>query len=172
MNQRLALVAILVRDYDEAIAWYTGVLGFGLVEDTSMGNGKRWVVVGPEAGGTAGSDDSTVGPAPTAGPAASDGSTTMAKPETAVGPGTAPATGLLLARAASPRQAERVGDQTGGRVFLFLDTDDFRRDYERLQSRGVRFVENPREESYGTVVVFEDLYGNRWDLVQRRRAVR
>src|SRR5262245_8566706 len=122
----ITAVAIVVRDYDEAIAYFTNALGFTVVEDTPMGGGKRWVVVRPSGGGTA----------------------------------------LLLARAASPEQSARVGDQTGGRVFLFLRTDDFWRDYRDFRSRGVRFEEPPREESYGTVAVFVDLYGNRWDLVQ------
>ena len=129
MAQRIASVSLVVRDYDEAIAFFTSVLGFDLLEDTALAGGKRWVVVGPPGG---------------------DGAT------------------LLLARAANDHQLTRVGDQTGGRVFLFLHTDDFRRDYDRLQSLGVRFVEPPREEAYGTVGVFLDLYGNRWDLVQRR----
>ena len=119
-------VAIVVREYDEAIAFYRDALGFELVEDTDLGGGKRWVVVRPAGGGTA----------------------------------------LLLARAATPEQSARVGDQTGGRVFLFLQTDDFGRDYRDLRARGVRFAEAPRDEPYGTVAVFEDLYGNRWDLVQ------
>jgi lactoylglutathione lyase len=128
MPQQIAHVALLVKDYDEAIAYYTGRLGFQLVEDAPLGGGKRWVVVSP--------------------------------------PGDA-GTSLLLARAATPEQESRVGNQTGGRVFLFLHTDDFWRDYHALREQGVRFVEQPREEEYGTVVVFEDLYGNRWDLVQR-----
>jgi catechol 2,3-dioxygenase-like lactoylglutathione lyase family enzyme len=131
LAQHLALISLVVRDYDEAIRWYRDVLGFELVEDTDMGSGKRWVVVSP--------------------------------------PG-AKETRLLLARAANERQAAAIGAQTGGRVFLFLHTDDFRRDYDRWRARGVRFVEDaPREEPYGTVIVFEDLYGNRWDLVQPRR---
>ena len=131
MPQHLALIALLVRDYDEAIAWYRDVLGFDLVEDAVMGAGKRWVVVSP--------------------------------------PG-ARETRLLLARAANDAQAAAVGAQTGGRVFLFLHTDDFARDYARYSEKGVRFVEpQPREETFGTVIVFEDLYGNRWDLVQPKR---
>ena len=129
MKQSIERVALLVRDYDEAIAYYTGRLGFTLVEDTPLGDGKRWVVVAPP------------------------GST---------------GTALLLARAATPDQAARVGDQTGGRVLLFLSTDDFWRDYHALRSRGVTFVEEPRREAYGTVAVFVDLYGNRWDLLQTR----
>lgn len=129
-RQRLAHVSFLVRDYDEAIAWFTGALGFTLVEDTPLGGGKRWVVVAPAGGG--------------------DGAT------------------LLLARAATPAQQAAVGHQTGGRVFLFLHTDDFARDHAAMLRAGVRFVEGPRHEAYGTVAVFEDLYGNRWDLVERR----
>jgi catechol 2,3-dioxygenase-like lactoylglutathione lyase family enzyme len=126
-RRHIAYVALLVRDYDEALSYYHGTLGFGLVEDSDLGGGKRWVVVAPT-----GSNE----------------------------------TRLLLARAASDAQAARIGDQTGGRVFLFLQTDDFWRDYEALRARGVRFCENPREEAYGTVAVFEDIYGNRWDLLQ------
>jgi len=127
MKQRIALVAIVVGDYDEAIAWYTQKLGFTLVEDTPMTPGKRWVVVKPA--GDAG-------------------------------------TALLLAKAANESQKEAIGRQTGGRVFLFLHTDDFRRDHAIYKKRGVSFVEGPREESYGTVAVFTDLYGNRWDLIE------
>ncbi len=124
-------VALLVRDYDEAIAFFTGRLGFALVEDTALGGGKRWVRVAPPGGG---------------------------------------GTALLLARAATAEQERRVGDQAGGRVFLFLHTDDFWRDYRAMTARGVRFTEEPRREAYGTVAVFLDLYGNRWDLVQPRAA--
>lgn len=131
MAQTLATVSLVVRDYDEAIAFFTGSLGFELAEDVPLGGGKRWVRVAPPGG---------------------DGAS------------------VLLARAATPEQAARVGDQTGGRVFLFLRTDDFRADYRAMQSRGVRFVEGPREAPYGTVAVFLDLYGNRWDLVQPRPA--
>jgi catechol 2,3-dioxygenase-like lactoylglutathione lyase family enzyme len=130
MVQSIATVALVVRDYDEAIAFFTGSLRFTVVEDSPLGGGKRWVVVAPPGGGT----------------------------------------GLLLARAATPEQAARVGDQTGGRVFLFLRTDDFWRDYEDMRSRGVRFMEGPREEPFGTVAIFLDLYGNRWDLIQYRPA--
>lgn len=129
MRQHLGLVALVVRDYDEAIAFYVGRLGFGLVEDVPAGPGKRWVVIAP--------------------------------------PGAAE-TRLLLAKAAGPRQEAAVGSQAGGRVFLFLHTDDFRRDHAALTRRGVRFLEEPREEPYGTVAVFEDLYGNRWDLLEPR----
>lgn len=131
MAQTIASVALVVRDYDEALAFFTECLQFVVVEDTHLDGGKRWVVVAPR-GGT--------------------GST------------------VLLARAVTSEQALRVGDQTGGRVFLFLRTDDFWRDYEDMRSRGVRFVEEPREETFGTVAVFLDLYGNRWDLVQQSPA--
>jgi catechol 2,3-dioxygenase-like lactoylglutathione lyase family enzyme len=130
MPQELANVAVVVRDYDEAIAFYTGVLGFRLVEDTNMGGEKRWVLVTPS------------------------GST---------------GTNLLLAQAATPEQATRIGNQTGGRVFLFLYTDDFWRDYRSLQSQHVEFVRDPKDEPYGTVAVFKDLYGNLWDLIQPTR---
>lgn len=129
MPQEITAVALVVRDYDEAIDYFTRCLGFTVVEDTPLGAGKRWVVVRPSGGGTA----------------------------------------LLLARSATPEQSARVGDQTGGRVSFFLRTDDFWRDYDAMQSRGVRFAEPPREETYGTVAVFVDLYGNRWDLVEPRR---
>jgi catechol 2,3-dioxygenase-like lactoylglutathione lyase family enzyme len=131
MTQHIGYVAVVVRDYDESIAWYTDVLGFELVEDAPQEHGKRWVLVAP--------------------------------------PGRA-GTCLLLARAATPQQAARVGDQTGGRVFLFLHTDDFWRDYHAMRARGVRFAEEPREEPYGTVAVFVDLYGNRWDLLELKAA--
>lgn len=128
MRQAIAHVALLVRDYDEAIAWFTGTLGFTLVEDTYQpAQHKRWVLVAPPGGG---------------------GAT------------------LLLARAATPEQRRLVGDQAGGRVFLFLSTDDLRRDHRRLTAAGARFVRPPSVAPYGTVAVFEDLYGNRWDLVQ------
>lgn len=132
MPQYLALVAIVVRDYDEAIRFYTETLGFSLVEDQYQPEQeKRWVIVAPP------------------------------------GPGGAQ---LLLARASNEVQASRVGDQTGGRVFLFLYTDDFWRDYNAYKAKGVRFVREPKVEAYGTVAVFLDLYGNRWDLVQPTRA--
>ena len=126
---RLGLVTLVVRDYDEALRYYVGALGFELLEDSPLTGDKRWVVVAP-AGGNG--------------------------------------TALLLARAATGIQSSRVGDQTGGRVAFFLDTDDFAADHRRMRAAGVRFVEPPREEPYGTVAVFEDLYGNRWDLVERR----
>lgn len=126
-GQSIASITLLVRDYDEAIAFFTGYLRFNLVEDTQLGGGKRWVLVAPPGNG---------------------------------------GISLLLARAATPEQESRVGDQTGGRVFLFLHTDDFWRDYIDMKSHGVRFTEELRQEAYGTVVVFLDLYGNKWDLVQ------
>ena len=129
-KQHIGTITLVVRDYDEAIAFYTTAMGFDLIEDTASGEGKRWVLVAP--------------------------------------PGN-PGTGLLLARAASPEQEARIGDQTGGRVFLLLYTDDFERDYEALQSRGVGFEEAPRREPYGVVAVFKDLYGNRWDLLELAR---
>ena len=127
-KQAIALVSLVVRDYDEAIAFYAGTLGFTLVEDTYVPEqDKRWVVVAPP------------------GPAGCR---------------------LLLARASNEPQAQRIGNQTGGRVFLFLNTDDFSRDYQAYKAKGVEFVRPPKEEPYGTVAVFKDLYGNLWDLVQ------
>lgn len=127
MNQRVGAVALVVRDYDEAIAFYCGTLGFELIEDVDQGEGRRWVVVAP-AGGEG--------------------------------------TRLVLARAGTAEQEARIGDQTGGRVFLFLYTDDFARDHAAFRASGVVFLEEPRHEAYGTVAVFHDLYGNRWDLIQ------
>ncbi|WP_406279491.1 VOC family protein [Embleya sp. NBC_00896] len=127
---RVGLVAVVVRDYDEAIAFYTDALGFELREDTPLGEGKRWVVVAPP------------------------------------GSGASAGTAILLARAVDARQESRVGDQTGGRVGLFLYTDDFAAEYARMLGAGVLFEEPPRHEPYGTVAVFRDLYGNRWDLLQ------
>jgi catechol 2,3-dioxygenase-like lactoylglutathione lyase family enzyme len=130
MNQSLGLVSLVVREYDAAITFFVGILGFTLIEDTPIPEqGKRWVVVAP--------------------------------------PGASGAR-LLLARASTVEQEARIGNQTGGRVFLFLHTDDFDRDYQSYRSRGVRFVREPREEPYGKVAVFEDLYGNLWDLLQPR----
>lgn len=129
MTQQLAHVALLVHDYDEAIAFYTEKLGFRLLADTPLGPTKRWVLVAPLGSGSA-------GPA------------------------------LLLAKAEGPEQQSRVGNQTGGRVFLFLNTDDFWRDHHLFTARGVAFQETPREEVYATVAVFADLYGNLWDLLQ------
>lgn len=125
----VATITILVREYDEAIAFFTGALGFALDEDTPLGGGKRWVTVRPRGGGCR----------------------------------------LLLARAEGPAQQARIGDQTGGRVGFFLESDDFARDHAAFLAAGVRFLEAPRHEAYGTVVQFEDLYGNRWDLIEPRR---
>jgi catechol 2,3-dioxygenase-like lactoylglutathione lyase family enzyme len=133
VGQSLAHVALLVRDYDEAIAWFTAKLGFTLEADEHQAEqDKRWVLVAP--------------------------------------PG-APAGGasLLRARASTPEQEAFIGDQAGGRVFLFLATDDFRRDHEAMTAAGVKFVRDPKEAPYGTVAVFEDLYGNLWDLVEFRK---
>jgi lactoylglutathione lyase len=127
MKQHIGYIALLVRDYEEAKAWYCDLLGFDLIEDIPLSDGKRWILVAPP------------------------GSTE---------------TRLLLARAATPEQTESIGAQSGGRVFLFLHTDDFWRDFRAMRKNGIRFFEEPREESYGTVAVFEDLYGNRWDLLQ------
>lgn len=129
MHHAIAAVALLVRDYDEAIAFYTGCLDFELIEDTPLGGGKRWVLVAPP-----GSCESR----------------------------------LLLAQASTAGQDAYVGEQGGGRVFLFLHVDDFHARYETMRARGVRFLELPREEPYGIVAVFEDLYGNKWDLLQPR----
>ena len=129
MPRSLAQLALVVRDYDEAIEFFTTRLGFRLIEDTVLSPDKRWVVLAP---------------------------------------GPDPGCRLLLARAANPEQASRIGNQTGGRVFLFLETDDFWRDYRDYRERGVKFVREPSEEPFGTVAVFEDLYGNRWDLIERR----
>jgi catechol 2,3-dioxygenase-like lactoylglutathione lyase family enzyme len=131
VSARIAQLALLVRDYDEAIGFFTRALGFEVLEDTPVGPGKRWVRVAP--------------------------------------PGAKGAV-LLLARAATAEQERAVGDQSGGRVFLFLETDDFARDRARMLAHGVRFVEEPRHESYGTVAVFLDLYGNKWDLIDRKEA--
>lgn len=122
---RLAHVALLVADYDEAIAFYTGQLGFELITDDRLSADKRWVVVAPQGGGT----------------------------------------GFLLAKAVG-KQRDTIGKQGGGRVWLFLQTDDFDRDYAAFLNKGVTFEETPRSEPYGTVAVFQDLYGNRWDLIQ------
>jgi catechol 2,3-dioxygenase-like lactoylglutathione lyase family enzyme len=128
MNQNIGYVALVVRDYDEAIDFYVNTLGFELLEDTAVeAQHKRWVLLAP--------------------------------------PGSSGAR-LLLARAVGEEQGSRVGNQTGGRVFLFLHTDDFWRDYRRYRERGVEFVREPKEEAFGTAVVFRDLYGNLWDLVQ------
>lgn len=128
-DTRIGALALVVPDYDAAIAYYTGALGFRLLEDTDQGGGKRWVVVQPPGGGVS----------------------------------------LLLAKAANKTQAAAIGNQAGGRVFLFLETDDFDRDYAAFAAAGVTFREAPRQESYGTVAVFEDAFGNLWDLIQRAR---
>jgi catechol 2,3-dioxygenase-like lactoylglutathione lyase family enzyme len=129
--QTLGYVALVVRNYDEAVAYFTQSLGFHVVENSPskdrQGGDKRWVLIAPA--GSAG-------------------------------------TKLLLTKASTPEEASRVGNQTGGRVFLFLHTDDFWRDYRAMMDRGVKFCESPRQEPYGTVAVFQDLYGNKWDLLQ------
>lgn len=126
---QIATVTLVVADYDDAIAFYRDRLGFELIADTALGNGKRWVVVAPAGGGAR----------------------------------------LLLARAEGAAQLARIGDQTGGRVGFFLETDDFARDHAAFSAAGVRFREAPRQEPYGTVAVFEDLYGNGWDLIEPKR---
>ena len=128
MKQTIGYVSLIVRDYDEAIEFYTKTLDFVLIEDTWIAvQNKRWVLLSP--------------------PGATE-------------------TRLLMARAVGPEQESRIGNQAGGRVFLFLHTDDFWRDFRRYQGRGVVFVREPKEESYGTVAVFQDLYGTLWDLLQ------
>jgi len=131
MKQSIGQISIVVREYDEAIAFYVGTLGFTLIEDTYIASqDKRWVIVAP-----AGSTESR----------------------------------LLLARASNDEQASRIGNQTGGRVFLFLFTDNFWRDFRSYQGKGVVFIREPKEEPYGTVAVFQDLYGNQWDLIQPKQ---
>ncbi len=131
MAESIASVALVVREYDEAIAFFTGALRFSVVEDTPLGGGKRWVVVAPpESKGAS----------------------------------------LLLARAVNAEQEAHIGNQTGGRVFLFLHTTDFWGLYDHMKAHGVRFTEEPRQEPFGQVVVFLDLYGNKWDLVERRQS--
>ncbi|MBZ5689411.1 MAG: VOC family protein [Acidobacteriia bacterium] len=131
MSQTIGYVTLVVRAYDEAIAFFTQSLGFDLIEDTPskdrQGRDKRWVLVAPRG---------------------------------------SPGTQILLAKASNEEEASRIGKQTGGRVFLFLHTDDFWRDYKTMKEKGVNFVREPKEEEYGTVAVFEDLYGNKWDLLQ------
>ena len=129
MKKFIARVALLVPDYDEAIAFYVGTLGFDLVEDTPLGGGRRWVLVRP---------------------AGRDG------------------TALLLAKASGQAQESRIGSQTGDRVGFFLFTDDFARDHRAMSQAGVTFLEDPRHEDYGTVAVFADPFGNKWDLLQPR----
>ncbi len=128
MMQNISSVALLVPDYDVAIEFYVGVLGFELVEDTAMPAAKRWVLVAPPGAQTR----------------------------------------LLLAKAGSQAEKEAIGNQTGGRVFLFLDTDDFERDHAAFVANGIRFLETPRDEDYGRVAVFQDPFGNKWDLIERR----
>jgi catechol 2,3-dioxygenase-like lactoylglutathione lyase family enzyme len=127
MAQTIGYITLVVREYNEAISFFTRVMNFSLVEDTDLGKGKRWVLIAPPG---------------------SNG------------------TRLLLAKAVNPEQASRIGNQTGGRVFLFLHTDNFWRDYQAMNESGVKFVQAPRDEDYGTVAVFKDLYGNRWDLLK------
>ena len=132
MNQRLAHIALIVNDYDEAIKFYTEKLNFILVEDTVLSKTKRWVLVRPK------NADSCC---------------------------------LLLAKAATDEQKSRIGNQTGGRVFLFLHTDDFWRDYNRMTAEGIKFIREPADEEYGMVSVFEDLYGNLWDLIEPKKEI-
>lgn len=129
MSRRIGALTLVVRDYDEALAWYRDAAGFAVIEDSDLGGGKRWVTVAPAAD---------------------------AFPR------------LLLAKATTPEQQARVGDQTGGRVGFFLHTTDFDADHARMQAASVKFLEEPRRETYGSVAVFEDLYGNRWDLLEQR----
>lgn len=129
MSASLGMLSLIVRDYDEAIAYYTQTLGFTLIEDTALNPTKRWVVVAPS---------------------------------------TESGARLLLAKAGSDTQQAYIGNQTGGRVFLFLYVSDFDATYTRYRSAGVRFIETPRQEAFGKVVVFEDLYGNRWDMIERQ----
>jgi catechol 2,3-dioxygenase-like lactoylglutathione lyase family enzyme len=130
MNQKIAQIALLVSDYDEAIEFYTKKLNFTLLEDTVISKTKRWVLVSPKGFGSC---------------------------------------GLLLAKAANEKQASRIGNQTGGRVFLFLETEDFETDYSNLLSQGIKIAREPVEETFGKVAVFEDLYGNLWDLIEKNK---
>jgi Lactoylglutathione lyase and related lyases len=132
MKQSIARIALVVRDYDEAIEFYTKKLDFSLIEDAKLDENKRWVVVAPP-----GSNECS----------------------------------LLLAKAANDEQLKSIGNQTGGRVFLFLFTDDFWRDYNKMKDRSINFVRPPAEHEYGTVAVFEDLYGNLWDLLQPKSPI-
>lgn len=129
MPQTIATITLVVADYDEAVAFYRDRLGFILITDTPLGDGKRWVLVAPPGGGAR----------------------------------------LLLAKADGPEQAAAIGKQTGGRVMLFLEIDDFARDHAAMLARGVQFLEEPRHEAYGSVAVFADLYGNKWDLIEPKR---
>jgi catechol 2,3-dioxygenase-like lactoylglutathione lyase family enzyme len=135
MMQTIGYITLVVRDYDEAIAYFTQTLGFSLIEDSPskdrQGRNKRWVLISPP------------------------GST---------------GTQILLAKASSEEEETRIGNQTGSRVFLFLQTDNFRRDYNAMRAKGVKFTREPKEEQYGTVAVFEDLYGNKWDLLQTKES--
>ncbi|OYX91326.1 MAG: hypothetical protein B7Y76_14305 [Sphingobacteriia bacterium 35-40-5] len=132
MPQHITHFALVVKDYDEAIQFYTQQLNFKLVEDTVLSETKRWVLVAPP-----GSKECSI----------------------------------LLAKAANEEQSSRIGNQTGGRVFLFLETDDFQRDYTQMTERNIKFVRGPVEEPYGTVAVFEDLYGNLWDLIEKKNSL-
>ncbi len=127
IKQRISNIALVVEDYDDAIAFYTEKLNFQLIDDTDLGGGKRWVQISPP---------------------------------------NANGTNILLAKASNEQQSQSVGNQAGGRVFLFLQTNDFWRDYHQMKTQGVEFTEEPREEAYGTVVVFKDLYGTKWDLLE------
>ncbi|MFK7905910.1 MAG: VOC family protein [Chitinophagales bacterium] len=127
MNQRIAQMALVVNDYDEAIEFYTQKLDFTLIEDTVLSETKRWVVIAPKGEGSC---------------------------------------NLLLAKASNEEQRTRIGNQTGGRVFMFMFTDDFWRDYNRMLEKGIEFVRPPAKHAYGTVAVFKDLYGNLWDFIQ------
>jgi len=130
MKQHIAHITLVVKDYDDAIEFYTEKLDFDLIEDTKLDEFKRWVLVRPP---------------------------------------NAKECCLLLAKAANEEQSASIGNQTGGRVFLFLYTDDFCRDYEKMKKRGITFIRPPKEETYGTVAVFEDLYGNLWDLLEPKK---
>jgi lactoylglutathione lyase len=130
MKQSIGHISLVVRDYDEALDFYTNKLRFVLLENTDRGAGRRWILIAP--------------------------------------PGSAE-TCLLLSKASTPEQESHIGNQTGGRVFLFLHTDDFWRDYNDMKAKGIHFTEEPRNETYGTVVVFEDLYGNKWDLLELKK---
>ncbi len=129
MNQQIAHIALVIDDYDKAIAYYTEILNFKLIEDTMLSPAKRWVLIAPRGTGTC---------------------------------------ALLLAKAVGEQQESRIGNQTGGRVFLFLHTDDFKSDYNRLLTKNVEFVKAPSVEEYGQVAVFKDIYGNLWDLIERK----
>ena len=131
MNQQLVHIALVVRDYDEAIQFYTQKLNFELIEDTPQSKTKRWVLVSPRGNGSC---------------------------------------KLLLAKGVNEEQQSRIGNQTGGRVFLFLQTDNFQRDFDDYKSKGVEFVRPPSHEEYGTVAVFKDLYGNLWDLIEFKKS--